>query len=252
MEPQERPPAPKRSGATGAALFPIMFAVFVGFLVIGIAIPVLPLHVHQGLGQSTFVVGLVVGSQFAAAIISRVWAGRHSDTRGPKRAVIVGLSIAAAAGVVYLISLRFVRTPEISVGILLFGRGLLGIGESFIITGAQSWGLSLLGLQNTSKALAWIGSAMFGAFAAGAPIGIAIYRQFGFTGIAAVTSLLPLATLLLVAPLRPVPSMARIQTGLLKVMKAVVVPGAGAALSSVGFGAIIAFSALLFVAHRWP
>src|SRR6195952_2601059 len=107
MEPEEAPQTAKRSGAAGAALFPIMAAVFVAFLVIGIAIPVLPLHVHQGLGQSTFLVGLVVGSQFAAAIVSRVWAGRHADKRGPKRAVIVGLSIAAVAGLLYMLSLRF-------------------------------------------------------------------------------------------------------------------------------------------------
>ena len=60
---------------SGAALLPIMAAVFVAFIVIGLAIPVLPLHVHQGLGLGTFLVGLVAGSQFAAAIVSRVWAG---------------------------------------------------------------------------------------------------------------------------------------------------------------------------------
>ena len=42
------------------------------FLVIGLALPVLPLHVHQGLGLGTFVVGLVAGSQFAASLVSRV------------------------------------------------------------------------------------------------------------------------------------------------------------------------------------
>jgi hypothetical protein len=31
---------------SGAALLPIMAAVFVAFLIIGIAMPVLPLHVH--------------------------------------------------------------------------------------------------------------------------------------------------------------------------------------------------------------
>ena len=31
-------------------LMPIMGIVFVAFLVIGLALPVLPLHVHQGLG----------------------------------------------------------------------------------------------------------------------------------------------------------------------------------------------------------
>ena len=64
-------------GRSLGALFPIMTTVFIAFLVIGIAMPVLPLHVHQGLELSTFVVGLVAGSQFAAAILSRVWAGQY-------------------------------------------------------------------------------------------------------------------------------------------------------------------------------
>ena len=33
-----------------AALLPIIGAVFAAFLVIGMAMPVLPLHVHEGLG----------------------------------------------------------------------------------------------------------------------------------------------------------------------------------------------------------
>jgi transposase len=46
---------------------------------------VLPLHVHQGLGLSAFVVGLVTGSQFAASLISRVWSGHYADSRGASR-----------------------------------------------------------------------------------------------------------------------------------------------------------------------
>ena len=93
---------------------------------------------------------------------------------------------------------------------------------------------------------------MFAAFAAGAPIGAALYAGYGFTGVALATTLLPLATFGLVVPLRPVPSTAHVRTGLLKVMAAVWVPGVGSALSSVGFGAVTAFSALLFVARGWP
>src|SRR6267378_2616916 len=226
------------------ALFPIMTTVFIAFLVIGIAMPVLPLHVHQGLELSTFVVGLIAGSQFAAAILSRVWAGRYSDASGAKHAVIAGVMIAAAGGLLYLLSLRFVTEPATSATILLLGRALLGVGESFIITGAQSWGLAILGVQNTSKVLAWVGSAMFGAFAAGAPIGTALYARYGFTGIALATALLPLATLALVAPLRRIPSTARVRTGLLKVMDAVWVPGVGSALSSVGFGYSLVYPGL--------
>src|SRR5437773_11163406 len=84
------------------ALLPIMAAVFVAYLVIGVAMPVLPLHVHQGLGLGTFVVGLVAGAQFAASLISRLWAGHQADSRGAKRVVIIGLVAAGVSGLLYL------------------------------------------------------------------------------------------------------------------------------------------------------
>jgi MFS family permease len=240
-----------RRAGSAIALLPIMAAVFVAFIVIGLAIPVLPLHIHQGLGFGTFLVGLVVGSQFAAAILSRVWAGRDADVRGARHAVMAGLMIAAAAGLLYFLSLTLVTRPEMSVMVLLLGRALLGVGESFVITGAQSWGLAILGVQNTSKVLAWVGSAMFAAFTLGAPAGTALFASHGFSAIALATTLLPLGTLLFVASLKRVPPSAHVQTGLMKVMAAVLVPGVGSALSSIGFGAITAFSALLFVARGW-
>ena len=156
-------PATVTTSAAITALLPLMAAVFVAYLVIGLAMPVLPLHVHQGLGFGTFVVGLVSGTQFSAALFSRVWAGQHADSRGAKHTVLTGLSVAVAAGLFYLISLRFVAKPEASVAILLVGRALLGGAESFIITGALSWGLALLGAQNTGKVMAWLGTALWGA-----------------------------------------------------------------------------------------
>jgi MFS family permease len=161
------------------ALVPIMDVVFVAFLIIGLAMPVLPLHVHQGLGLGTSVVGLVAGSQFAASLVSRVWAGREADTRAAKQAVIAGLSASAAAGVLYLLSLQFAGNPERSATILLLGQAVLGAGESFVITGAQAWGLALAGVQNTGKVLAWMGSAMYAAFALGAPVGTTLYGPYG-------------------------------------------------------------------------
>jgi MFS family permease len=76
--------------------------------------------------------------------------------------------------------------------------------------------------------------------------------RYGFGGVAFATTLLPMATLLFLIPLRAVPSTPRMRTGVLKVMSSVWLPGVGAALSSVGFGAVTAFSALLFVARDWP
>src|ERR1043166_3372293 len=133
------------SGRSLTALLPVMAVVSIAFLIIGFALPGLPLHVHRGLGLSPFVVGLVTGSQFAASLFSRVWAGRFADSRGAKRAVVLGLIAAIVSGLLYLVSLAFVSAPWASVSILLAGRALLGGAESFIITGAAAWGLALTG-----------------------------------------------------------------------------------------------------------
>src|SRR5262245_48099389 len=109
---------PIRQGSAFVALLPIMAAVFLAFLIIGIAMPVLSLHVHQGLGLSTFIVGLVAGSQFAASLISRPWAGRHADSLGAKHAVVTGLVVSAVAGLLCCLSLRLVGTPALSVTVL--------------------------------------------------------------------------------------------------------------------------------------
>jgi MFS family permease len=61
-----------------------------------------------------------------ASLISRVWAGRFSDVRGTKRAVVMGLLTAIISGLLYLASLAFVGAPLLSVTILLLGRALLG------------------------------------------------------------------------------------------------------------------------------
>jgi len=150
-----------------AILLPIMAVVFVAFLIIGFALPVLPLHVHQGLGLSTFVVGIVTGSQFVASVISRICAGQYADAKGAKHAVVAGLLTAVACGLLYLVSLRLAGTPVVSVTILLPGRALLGGAESFIITGAVTWGLALVGSRTAGRAIAWMGMAMFAALLLG-------------------------------------------------------------------------------------
>jgi len=181
-----------------------------------------------------------------------VWAGRHADIRGAKHTVVAGLVASAAAGLLYLLSLRFIHSPWFSVVILLLGRAVLGAGESFIITGAQTWGLALAGARNTGKVLAWMGTAMYAAFALGAPVGTALYGAYGFAAIAIATTLVPLATLLLVTPVRRVAPTGRAHAPFTTVIAAVWVPGVGLALSSFGFGAMTAFASLLFASRGWP
>ena len=215
------------------------------------ALPVLPLHVHDGLGFGAAMVGLVAGSQFAASLASRFWSGRTCDTSGPKRAVMLGLAGATVAGLLYLLSLRFAGSPQVSVVVLLAGRAVLGAAESFIITGATVWGLARAGAENAGKVIAWMGTAMFAAFAGGAPLGVALYNKGGFGAVAIATALAPLATMALVMPLHSIPSERKQSASMLSVVRKIWLPGLGAALSSIGFGVIVTFGSLFFATRGW-
>ena len=229
-----------------APLLPIMAVVFIAYLVIGVAMPVLPLHVHQGLGLGTFMVG-----SWRRCCLGCEWAGHYADSKGAKHALVTGLMVAAVAGLLYLVSLRFVSKPETSVVILLLGRALLGVAESFIITGALSWGLALMGQENTGKVMSWVGTALYAAFAVGAPAGTALYAGHGFVAIAIATALIPLGPVPLVGSLRPVAPTSQARPTFTRVIDAVWVPGLGLALSGVGFGAITTFITLLFAERGW-
>ncbi len=239
---------PASQASVIAALTPIMAVVLVAFLVIGLGLPVLPLHVHQTLGFGTIVVGLVTGSQFTASLFSRFWSGHTSDSHGAKVAVMIGLAATSSAGIIYLLSRYAAPSPTISVIMLLAGRGVLGAAESFIITGATVWGLARVGAANAGKVIAWMGTAMFAAFAGSAPIGVAIYSRYGFAGIAVATALAPLA---LVALIQGVTPELKEHRGMLSIVGKIWMPGLGAALSSVGFGVILSFASLLFTTRGW-
>lgn len=233
------------------AIAPIAGIVFSAFFVIGMALPVLPLHVHQRLGMSPFVVGLVAGSQFAAALLSRLWAGRITDTHGAKRAVLMGLIAAVAGAVFYLISLLLVETPGISVGVLLIGRALVGGAESLIITGSMLWGLRRLSPDRSAQAIAWVGMSMFAAMALGAPVGSFVFAQFEFFGIALATTVVLLVTLALITPMRALPPVASEKAPLSTVLRAVLLPGVGFALSGITFGSVTTFLTLYFALRGW-
>lgn len=239
-------------GAVIITLMPVMAAVLVGFIIIGVALPVLPLHVKNGLGFGTFIVGVVAGAQFAASLISRVLSGSYSDRKGAKKGVVAGLMAAAISGVLYLVSLWLVSIPVLSVTILIAGRAILGGAESFIITGAIAWGLALVDKAHAGKVIAWVGTAMFAAMALGGPVGTLLFNQFGFKAIALLTLLLPLLVLACLARMpavEPHAKAARASFG--SVMQAVWLPGLGAALASTGYCTILAFSSLYYSAMHW-
>lgn len=74
----------------------------------------------------------------------------------------------------------------------------------------------------------------------------------GFFATALATTILPVAILLAILPMRGThPAAHGIRQSFLRVAGAVWLPGSGAALSSIGYGAILTFGALHFAEHGW-
>ena len=237
--------------AVTRALLPFSAVVFLGFLAIGIPLPVLPLQVHDALGYGSFAVGGVIGLQSLATLLTRPYAGRLCEAWGSKRTTLVGLAGAAGAGVLYLASLWPTPAPA-SLGLLVAGRILLGMGESLFITGTAVWSIACVGPLHAGRAMAWQGMAMYGAMAVGAPAGGILWAAGGFSLVSTVMILMPLLGVLLAASL---PAVVVPQAGqpasFLRVLRAIWRQGLGLALASSGFGTIAAFLALQYHAQGW-
>jgi MFS family permease len=234
-----------------ADLRPIVIAIFIGFLMTGLPIAVIPLHVSHALGFGPVVVGAIVGAQFVASLASRPLAGRLADARGAKVAVVTGFASAAAAGALYLVSLPFASVPIASLAVLAVARVALGAAESMVATGALAWGVARLGPARAGIVMVWVGNAIFAALALGAPLGGVLYQRWGFAAVGVAALGVPLAALAILRGIPNVKPAGGARVPFASVLHRVALPGLGLALSSVGFGTITAFVALLFVARQW-
>ena len=231
-------------------LAPLFVAMFCGFLVITVPLPVLPLRVHETLGFGTGVAGLSVGIQSFATILTRPWAGRMVDRIGAKATLTRGLLFSSGAGFTYLASVAFAR-PGASLGVLLAGRLVLGVGESLLITGVLNWAVLRAGPGRSGRAMAWNGMAQYGALAVGAPLGFALDRTYGFWLVAIAAIVLPALALLIVIPLHPAPALGGPRLPLSSVIRRIWRPGLGLMLAGVGFASVSTFASLDFAAKGW-
>jgi len=157
----------------------IIAALFCGYLAVGLPLPVIPLFVHGELGFSNLIVGLTIGVQFLATVLTRGYAGRLTDRHGGKRSALQGAAVCAIGGLLYLVAAMPGFSPTISLVIIVVGRVVAGFGESQFVTGCVSWSIASVGPQRAGMSMSWTGVAMFGALAIGAPIGMALYQTHG-------------------------------------------------------------------------
>ena len=231
-------------------LAPICGMVFLQFFAMGLPLAVLPVHVAGVLGYSSLMVGIVVGAQSVVTLLTRHRSGTRTDTRGPRDAVTLGLRVSVASGVAYLAALS-VRDATGALVLLLVARGLLGLGESLVIVGGLAWSMALAGRQRSGLVMAWVGIAMYGGIAAGAPVGTALTGLAGFRAAAVAATIVPLAGI----PLARLARSVRVSPGpsatLRSITRSILLPGTALALATVSFGAIAGFSALMYEARGW-
>ncbi|MDN0075165.1 MFS transporter [Crenobacter sp. SG2303] len=230
----------------------IVFFNFIGYLSVGVTIAVVPVYVHADLGFGSVVAGLAVSSQYVATLLSRAYAGRLCDTRGPKFSVLNGLVLCTASGWLLLAAVFVGKAAVPSLVLLVVARLLLGAGESLVTTGTITWAIGRVGAAHTAKVISWNGITSYGAIALGAPLGVALARHWGFASLGVFTLAISLGSWLLARRMAAVPTVHGDRLPFGAVFWRMLPFGLCLALGSIGFGAISTFVTLFYASRHWP
>ncbi|WFB68512.1 MFS transporter [Chryseobacterium sp. WX] len=234
------------------ATAPIIISVFSVYLTIGIALGVLPRFVQNTLGFDSIIVGLVIGLQSLSTLLTRAYSGKITDTRGAKKSKMSGVILAVIAGIAYVLAVLFQTQPILALAFLLLARIIHGIGESFLVTGALTWGIGLAGHSSSGKVMTWNGIAMYAGIAIGAPISIWLSKEYNIFPAFLLIALLPLVSWLSTAKLPSIPvDKDHVRMPFYKVIGTISGQGLSLAFSSMAFGCIASFIALFFSQKNW-
>jgi len=230
----------------------LIAGLFISYFAIAMSLSAVPIYVVNGMHLSNAFGGLAVGVAFFSTILTRGHAGIRADHLGGKVCMQRGLMLYMAAGLVCL----FAGLPQWHVGvaytILIIGRLLLGLGESLAIVGSLAWAMSLMGPARSGKVMALAGMAMYGAFAAGGPLGLVALDHLGFMGLMGVCIALPALGLLAIHRVMPAAPHAGQRQSFWQVIGLIWKAGAAVGLQGVGFAALGAFFSLYFLSRGWP
>jgi MFS family permease len=231
---------------------PIVLAVFAVYLSIGIALGALPSFIKNDLHYDSLTIGLVMGMQALATLLTRAYSGKRTDVKGARSSNQLGVLLVLAAGVLYLIAGACAGHPAWALAVLLCARVVHGVSESLLVTGALTWGIGLVGHSHSGKVMTWNGIAMYAGIAVGAPLSIWLAHTVGVTSAFSVISALSFVSWVATIKLPALPvDVGHVRTPFYKVIGLVADQGLALAFSSIGFACIASFIALLFAEKNW-
>src|SRR3954463_7482458 len=159
----------KTSAGKLAVLMVTAFMDMVGLLMI---IPLLPFYA-KSMGAGGFIVGLLVSSfAIAQLLMAPIW-GRFSDHYGRRPALIIGMS---AAGIAYVI---FAYAD--SLWLLFFSRLVQGAGGGTVSV-IQAYVADALEPKERAKGLGWLSAATNAGVALGPLLGAITLKWWGTAG----------------------------------------------------------------------
>ena len=159
------------------ALYGIVAAVFVSGTGIGSLLPILPLFLRER-GASYSLVGLIVGAALAAQAVGQWPAGWLAERIGRKEMMVVGLLVAAAASLMFLLPL--------SIEWLVAVRFLQGLGFAAAAPAEIAAVADVVAPEELGRAYGWVSAARQSGIIVGPAIG-GVLAVFGRWTVFAVT-----------------------------------------------------------------
>lgn len=225
---------------------------FIGYFTIGLSLGVLPVFIHNQLGYSAMVAGVVISLQYLSTFLFRSFAGKIIDRKGPKPAVIISMTGFALSGLFLLVALLLKEHREVCLLLLALTRLATGFGEGLIGASPITWAINATGEHHTAKAISFNGIASYGALAAGAPVGIVLATTYGMASLGIAVFAIGLMGYFLAQRKENVRgNSAEPGKSFLAVLKIVAPYGIGLGLGGLGFGAISTFITLYYAYLNW-
>lgn len=225
---------------------------FIGYLLIGLPLAILPIFITKTLGFTELVAGIVISLQYVTTFILRGYAGKIVDTKGPKPAVLLSMSLFILAGVLLYLCYFTRNNHFLSLAILVLARLVTGAAEGMVGGSPINWVILKIGQQHTAKAISYNGVASYGALAIGAPLGVILNQYFGlgFIGLFSIVCAI-IGYFLARIKENILTAVSKVPQPFISVLKTVAPFGICLALAGLGFGGISNFITLYYDFYNW-